>query len=324
MTTKNFILILSAMFFISSCASNSEQECIDKNDSLTKLVAEYKSLDTQNKDLVIGFNAKINEFGKIQDSIKVREMEIAKLKQQIKSKGKATKAESNQLNKMLAEIDGFLKQNSALAHELDSAGIQSADQEQIVKILLTSLEDKQNQINELKTSVVTLQKQVKGLTVDNENLKIVATELEEKTEELEKEKNEIINTAAKITLNDFNIKFPNNLLKNSKKAKNIETIDFAFALNENEFVKSGTKKVYVLITKPNGNLLKTSKGVPFTYNGKTIECSMWKSIEYNNKEKNFLSFTWKKETESLVEGKYDVEIFIDGYIVDNKPFVLEK
>ncbi|MBF1587548.1 MAG: hypothetical protein HXO24_07405, partial [Prevotella sp.] len=77
--------------------------------------------------------------------------------------------------------------------------------------------------------------------------------------------------------------------------------------------------VYVRITSPAGNLL--GGGGSFNYENKTLQSSMQKTIEYGGQETPVTLF-WNV-TQTLMEGTYNVSIFVDGNMIGSKSFTFK-
>jgi len=267
-------------------------------------------------------NEQMNEFSSLQDSIKVREEQIARLKRRISRRGRASHSESEQLNQMLSEIDGFLVQHEELAAELDSAGIHNATQQEVVRILLTSVRDKQEQIEELKYSVRELQQRVEGLEVDNANLLTKTMQLEQKSDSLAQMTDELEDMANRLTLYDFDYEVPENAFGKDKKANKIDDIRFCFSFNENRFVKAGTKMVYIRIIAPDGYVLDRADDKVFEFQGEGLGYTLEKEVRYNPSDKQRFCTRWKRSGEKLGSGKYGVSLYVDGKKMGEKVMVL--
>lgn len=316
-TLKKSRLILISSFVLlswSSCSSDCEHVCQEKIDSLTTIIVEYQKLDKEKNELFVEFNEKLDEYGNIQDSIKIRESEIQQLQQKIQqNKGKATYLEKKRIKQMLLEIDGFLEQNKELITEFDSTDYKAANQQEIVRILLTNIKSKQDQINQLKRDMKKLKIEVEIVTEENENLK-------KKTDSLEQINTEVITKAAQLTLNNFNITVPENVVGQPKKAKNIDKLDICFAFNENEFVTVGTRTVYFRIIKPDGNLIYKSKSDLFTFKNNQIGYSIAKQVDYQGKKRRYC-IEWIPNT-ILKSGNYKITLFVDGLELQTKHVIL--
>ena len=97
-------------------------------------------------------------------------------------------------------------------------------------------------------------------------------------------------------------------------------VDFRIAKNITAPV--GEKVVYVRIMKPDDDVLVKSRADVFPFEGKEINYSMKKMIEYEGEELPVTMY-WNIE-EFLSPGTYRVDIFIDGNMIGRKSFTLEK
>ena len=93
-------------------------------------------------------------------------------------------------------------------------------------------------------------------------------------------------------------------------------------VEKNEAVKKYKKTIYVRIMKPDDDILLKSRADVFTFEGKEINYSMKKLVEYDGEELPVTMY-WNIE-EFLSPGTYRVDIFADGNLIGRKSFTLEK
>ena len=74
--------------------------------------------------------------------------------------------------------------------------------------------------------------------------------------------------------------------------------------------------------KPDDDVLMKSRANTFAFEGKEINYSMKKMIEYSGEEVDVTMY-WNIE-EFLSPGAYRVDIFADGNLIGRKSFSLEK
>ena len=104
--------------------------------------------------------------------------------------------------------------------------------------------------------------------------------------------------------------------KEAKKIKDCKSIEVSFTVARNVTAANGSKTFYVLITTPTNAVLGT--GATFTYEGRNLEYSMKKSVEYTGEELS-LSTYWNV-AEFLSAGNYLVSIFADGNMIGSRSF----
>ena len=104
--------------------------------------------------------------------------------------------------------------------------------------------------------------------------------------------------------------------KEAKKIKDCKSIEVSFTVARNVTAANGSKTFYVRITTPTNAVLGT--GATFTYEGRNLEYSMKKSVEYTGEELS-LSTYWNV-AEFLSAGNYLVSIFADGNMIGSRSF----
>lgn len=98
-----------------------------------------------------------------------------------------------------------------------------------------------------------------------------------------------------------------------------KSIQVNFSLTKNVTATSGMKTIYVRIISPTGTLL--GGGGSFTYENRSLQCSMMKRIEYDGQETPVTMY-WNV-SQALVEGTYQVSIFADGNMIGSRSFAFK-
>jgi chromosome segregation ATPase len=109
------------------------------------------------------------------------------------------------------------------------------------------------------------------------------------------------------------------------KAKRADRIRACFTLSENKLAKKENKTIFMKITAPGEEVLITStdENNTFTGDGQKQFYSAKKDIYYEQESKEMcLAFT-KRESMDFKEGRYRVEIFVDGVIIGSSSFELK-
>ena len=97
------------------------------------------------------------------------------------------------------------------------------------------------------------------------------------------------------------------------------TLQVSFNITRNVTAASGVKDIYVRIMSPTGNLLNGAGS--FSYENRTLQYSMKRSIEYNGEETPVTLF-WNV-SQALVAGTYQVSIFADGNMIGSRSFAFK-
>jgi chromosome segregation ATPase len=109
------------------------------------------------------------------------------------------------------------------------------------------------------------------------------------------------------------------------KAKRADRIRACFTLSENKLAKKENKTIFMKITAPGEEVLITStdENNTFTGDGQKQFYSAKKDIYYEQESKEMcLAFT-KRESMDFKEGRYRVEIFVDGVMIGSSSFELK-
>jgi competence protein ComGC len=113
--------------------------------------------------------------------------------------------------------------------------------------------------------------------------------------------------------------------KETDKAGKIEKVKVCFILSANKLVVKGNKNVYLRIARPDNVIVSQRLGDVYTfeYQGKLIEYTSKKEIDYQNEAMPLcLYWTKKSAEEPAMVGKYNVSLFVDGYEIGQAFFEL--
>lgn len=97
------------------------------------------------------------------------------------------------------------------------------------------------------------------------------------------------------------------------------TLQVSFNITRNVTAASGVKDIYVRIMSPTGSLLNGAGS--FSYENRTLQYSMKRSVEYNGEETPMTLF-WNV-SQALVAGTYQVSIFADGNMIGSRSFAFK-
>ena len=97
------------------------------------------------------------------------------------------------------------------------------------------------------------------------------------------------------------------------------TLQVSFNITRNVTAASGVKDIYVRIMSTTGNLLNGAGS--FSYENRTLQYSMKRSVEYNGEETPVTLF-WNV-SQALVAGTYQVSIFADGNMIGSRSFAFK-
>jgi len=155
-----------------------------------------------------------------------------------------------------------------------------------------------------------------------------------KTEELTKVKEEQEKTieiaaelkAYNVITNGIRIKSGSKKEVITDKARRIEKVKVCFTLSENAVAESGPKTIYIRIARPDNKIISEGDAdlYSFMHEGKRIQYSMKKEIEYTNNAMNLCLYWTKKDNKTpAMTGTYKVAVFCEDYEIGQSSFELE-
>lgn len=245
---------------------------------------------------------------------------------------------ADDLNELSLQYEGykFSVSNDSLVALLTT---EQAKVQRLMEELRTLKSTNAKEIARLKKELATLRKimrnyviQIDSLNRANEQLKVEKNEAVKKYRQAsttaaslkrEKEKlTERVTLASKLDATSISVTPVNSRGKLAKRIKKMEQFVINFKIAKNVTAPVGEKVVYVRIMKPDDDILVKSRGDVFTFEGKDINYSIKKMIEYEGEEVPVTMY-WNIE-EFLSPGTYRVDIFADGNLIGQRSFTLEE
>ena len=169
-----------------------------------------------------------------------------------------------------------------------------------------------------KAGVVALKEEKNEAVKKYKQASSTATTLKKEKEKL----TERVTLASRLDATGINVTPVNGRGKKAKVIKKMEQFVVDFRISKNITAPVGEKTIYVRIMKPDDDILLKSRADVFTFEGKEINYSMKKLVEYDGEELPVTMY-WNIE-EFLSPGTYRVDIFADGNLIGRKSFTLEK
>lgn len=215
---------------------------------------------------------------------------------------------------------------------------EQAKVQRLMEELRTVKSTNTKEISRLKKELETLRKimrnyvmQIDSLNRENEQLKVEKKEVVQKYQQatsqaasLKKEKEKLterVTLASRLDASDISVTPVNSRGKLAKKINKMQQFVLNFKIAKNITAPVGEKVVFVRIMKPDDDILVKSRADVFAFEGKEINYSMKKMIEYEG-EDVAVTMYWNIE-EFLSPGTYRVDIFTDGNLIGRKSFSLE-
>lgn len=245
---------------------------------------------------------------------------------------------ADDLNELSLQYEGykFSVSNDSLVALLTT---EQAKVQRLMEELRTVKSTNAKEIARLKKELATLRKimrnyviQIDSLNRANEQLKVEKNEAVKKYRQAsttaaslkrEKEKlTERVTLASKLDATSISVTPVTSRGKLAKRIKKMEQFVINFKIAKNVTAPVGEKVVYARIMKPDDDILVKSRGDVFTFEGKDINYSIKKMIEYEGEEVPVTMY-WNIE-EFLSPGTYRVDIFADGNLIGQRSFTLEE
>lgn len=259
--------------------------------------------------------------------------------------------EENRVMQELAELDKkemeseyqqFADQYSEMKTKINNDSIVaqlSAEQEKTQKLLAELQQVKASDAREiarLKKELATVREVLRSyvleidslnrlnqnLTEENTRVKAQYAEATQQIQGLNTEKqtlSEKVAIAAQLDATGINMIAKNKRGKQSENMSKCKTIQVNFSLAKNVTAQGGMKTLYVRITSPTGSVL--GNGGTFTYENRSLQCTMKKSVEYGGQELP-VTLYWEV-SQALVAGTYQVSIFADGNMIGSRSFTFK-
>jgi hypothetical protein len=259
--------------------------------------------------------------------------------------------EENAAIKELAEIDKkemeneyqqFAQQYSEMKTQINNDSIVAqltAEQEKTQRLLNELRRVKSTdaiEITRLKKELATVRAVIRSYVMEIDSLnKVNANLTQENTrvkgqyeaatrqiEGLSTEKrslSEKVAIAAQLDATGISLVAKNKRGKSTDQIDKATTLQVSFNITRNVTAASGVKDIYVRIMSPTGNLLNGAGS--FSYENRTLQYSMKRSVEYNGEETPVTLF-WNV-SQALVAGTYQVSIFADGNMIGSRSFAFK-
>lgn len=239
---------------------------------------------------------------------------------------------------LVKEYDGYqvITNNDSLIYLLDA---EKAKVQRLLEELRTVKSTNARRINELKKELETVRKVMRSYVVQIDSLnrlnralqqenQVVSQKYQQATQtvtQLSQEKEtltERVVMASKLNATGISVSPVNKKGKSESKIKNVVQFVICFTIAKNITAPTGEKVIYARIMKPDDDILVKNPGNVFTYEGKNINYSIKKVIEYGGEDLDMCMY-WNVD-EFLYKGTYRVDLFADGNLIGSRNFTISK
>jgi len=254
------------------------------NQTIVATTAEKEKLQTEFNLLKADYEKSKSENAGLQSQLSDKDQEIKskmeEIERLIRLGGPA------QIARAKAEIARLKEMNQSYSSQIDS---------------LNEANRKLVEANQtLSTDLSTVRTKADNLTQTNEKLagKVAAGS---------------VLKAAEIVTEGFRFKSSGKKILTNK-AKQVQSISTRFVLIENKIIDQGSVDLYLLVTGPDGSVVRTSGEVSFTSaSGEKLSYTVKETVNYMNKDLP-VEIAWVKGSQ-FTKGKYKVEIYQAGSVI---------
>jgi predicted nuclease with TOPRIM domain len=221
--------------------------------------------------------------------------------------------------------------NSKLQQEQERAEKLYKELKRVKQVSFAEIKEYQKELGTLRSilrhmvveidSLNTLNKQ---LIAENIKVKQEVTMGKRTIESLEQRTEELSTTVAKgsvIRIRDVTVIPLNKRGNDVTRASRVNKIKVCFTLAENSIAKGGLRDVFIRIAGPDGYLLAKSTSDLFDFEGEKIVFSAKREVDYQNQDIELCIFY--DNNGELGKGKYQVTVYLDGFMVGSSEFVLK-
>jgi len=240
-----------------------------------------------------------------------------------------------ELQTMYRQYDGLKTDNQELNDQLEK------EKEKIIETLkqlknvkrsnYAKIKQLQEETETLKTIMKDFVKQIDKLNTENKRLNTENSVIRKnyndqvaKTDTLLSLKDSLSNQVKKakvLKAENITIQTLNKRDRSTKRARKLKKVKICFTIDDNVLAKKGSRYAYIRIAGPDGIILMSDDSGMFNYQGKEIAYSSKRHLTYEG-DKTEVCIFWTANTEQL-EGKYDVDIFMDGNQIGEQYFTLK-
>jgi hypothetical protein len=273
-------------------------------------------------------------FYRMHQNLQEKDQALAAMSAQFELEKEQLTDEYSQLN-LQYEGYGLRIGNDSLANLLDQ---QRYKVQRLLEELRTVKASNVRRMNELKKELETLRGIMrqyvvqidslhalnKQLRTENQTVTQKYSEEQQKNQVLSEEKKDLITKVTLASILEARGLVVESLTDKGRKATKIsktEQLKFSFLINKNISAPTGEKYIYLRILQPDETPLVKKNDNVFPFEGKYINYSARRPIEYEGEEVA-VTIYWDVE-EFLHPGTYRADIFADGYLIGTGKFTLK-
>ena len=244
----------------------------------------------------------------------------------------------DEYNQLSIQYEGYKLQinNDSLIAQLETEQLKVQRLQEELRIVRAT---DARRINELRKELETLRTIMRGYVIQIDSLDRLNKQLEQENKQVtaryqqatqavsqltqeRQQLRETVQIASKLDASNINVRGITDRNRTTDKINRMDQLEVSFIINKNITAEPGEKTIYIRIQKPDDDVLVKSPGDVFPFEGRQINYSARRTIEYGGEEVP-MTIYWKID-EFLAPGTYRVDIFADGNIIGRKSFRLDK
>ena len=221
---------------------------------------------------------------------------------------------------MLEELNKAQQRAQELAEQLKQT--QASDAAEIRR-LKAELETVRNVLKSYIYQVDSLMQLNTTLTNERDEARSRLAEASSRIENLNTERSALsqkVAIAAQLDATNITITPVKKNNKTAKKVKDVVRFSVSFNIAKNVTAEAGNRSIYLRLLKPNQTVLNPV--TKFSYEGRTLDASAAKTIEYDGQATSVQMYV--ASNEFLSPGSYVAQIFADGQMIGSTGVTLEK
>ncbi len=239
------------------------------------------------------------------------------------------------LNNLYSEYDSLQTTNDSmndkLAEEKEKIAVLLEELQTVKSYNASQIRKYQGEIETLRSIMKSYVYQIDSLNQLNNQLIAENNQVRESHERLKYEMDEVVekNDELELTVEKASVIKASNIQgltfnkrgREVNKARRVAQIQTRFTLIENSIAEAGEKTIYVRILRPDGYVLVKNTENIFTYEEEVLAFSESRTVQYDG---NFLDvIIYYDLDQELLEGSYQVELYMDGNLIGTSSFLLE-
>ncbi len=239
------------------------------------------------------------------------------------------------LQDIMLEYDELETDNEAIRLKLEEEQKRAeklySELKQVKQVSYSKIKEYQKELGTLRAIMKDMVHEIDSLNTLNqqliaENIKVRQefTMSQKTVENLEKRTEELSSTVTKgsiIRVRDVLAVALNKRSNEVSRARRVEKIRTCFTLSENSIAEPGARTAYIRILGPDGFILAKSSSDLFEFEGENIVFSASREVDYQNQDVDLCIYY--DNNGELIAGKYEVTIYLDGYMVGHGEFSLK-